>query len=110
MNLKRQQDQQETGQLLQQQQQSVTPSAIATFAAAEEATLASLATAITALGTGITALDALITTLQNSGGTISAADQATLDQIQAQSKALVAQAAAISTTPPGTPVPITPAP
>lgn len=108
--MKRMQEQPELGQMTQQQQHSVTPSAIQAFAAAEQATLASLATAITALGTGITALDALITTLQNSGGTISAADQATLDQIQAQSKALVAQAAAISTTPPGTPVPITPAP
>ncbi len=89
---------------------SVTPSAIQAFAAAETATLASLSTALTALDTGIKALDALITTLQNSPGTISPADQATLDQIQAASKALVAQANAISTTPPGTVVPITPVP
>jgi len=106
----RDQQQQQPEQMQQQQQQSVTPSAIQTFAAAEQATLASLATAITTVGTGVIALDALITTLQNSPGTISAADQATLDQIQAASKALVAQVNAISTTPPGTPVPITPAP
>ncbi len=94
----------------QQQQQSVTPSAIQAFAAAEGATLASLATAITALGTGIAAQDALITTLQNSPGAITPADQATLDQLQTVTKGLLTQAQAISTTPPGTPVPITPAP
>lgn len=94
----------------EQQQQSVTPSAIATFAAAEQTTLASLATAISTVGAGVIALDALITQLQASPGTISAADQTLLDQIQAQSQALVTQVNAISTTPPGTPVPITPAP
>ena len=89
---------------------SVTPSAIQAFAAAETATLNSLSSALTALATGIAALDALITQFQNSPGTLSAADQASLDAIQAQSKALVTQANAISTTPPGTPVPVTPQP
>jgi hypothetical protein len=87
---------------------AVTPSAIQIFAAAEQATLTSLSTALTALATGVAALDALITQLQNSPGTISPADQALLDQIQAQSQANLAQANAISTTPPGQPVPITP--
>ena len=87
---------------------STTPSAIQAFAAAEASTLASLATALTALATGITALDALITSFQNSPGTLSPADQAALDGIQATSQALVAQANAISTTPPGTPVPAPP--
>lgn len=104
------QEQLQTSKMQEQQQQSVSPSAIATFAAAEAPILASLATAITGLGTGVIALDALITQLQASPGTISAADQALLDQIQAQSQALVTQVNAISTTPPGTPVPITPAP
>ena len=84
---------------------STTPSAIQAFAAAEASTLASLATALTALATGVTALDTLITNFQNSPGTLSPADQTALDGIQATSKALVAQATAISTTPPGTPVP-----
>ena len=84
---------------------STTPSAIQAFAAAESATLASLATALTALDAGVKALDQLITDFQNSPGTLSAADQAALDGIQATSQALVAQANAISTTPPGTPVP-----
>lgn len=105
-----QQEQQQIGQLEQQQQQSVTPSAIATFAAAEQDKLASLATAITNIGNGVIALDALIAQLQNSPGTITPADQALLDQIQATSQALVTQAQAISTTPPGTVVPVTPIP
>lgn len=75
------------------------------FVNAEGPVLASLGTALTSLSTGVTALDALITQLQNSPGTLSPADQALLDQIQATSQALVAQANAISTTPPGTPVP-----
>lgn len=91
--------------MLQQQNQSVTPSAISAFAASEGAVLNSLATAITAVGVGVIALDALITQLQNSPGNISPADQALLDQIQAQSNALVTQVNAISTTAPGTVIP-----
>lgn len=104
------QEQLQVGTMQQQQQRSITPSAIQTFAAAEEAKLTSLASAITNLGTGITALDALITQLQNSAGTITPEDQALLDQIQAHSQALVDQATAISTTAPGGTVPITPLP
>ncbi len=79
------------------------------FINAEAPVLASLGTALTALGAGVKALDDLITQFQNSPGNLSAADQAALDQIQATSQALVAQANAISTTPPGQPVP-TPSP
>ena len=84
-----------------------TPSdAIQTFAASEAATLTAIASALTATAAGITVLDNMITTLQNSPGTLSAADQASLDAIQAQSGALVSQINAISTTPPGQPVPV----
>ena len=89
---------------------AVTPDAIQAFAAAEGAVLNSLSTALTALATGITALDALITQFQNSPGTLSQADQTALNNIQALSQTLVTQANAISTTPPGTPVPVTPGP
>ncbi len=75
------------------------------FINAEGPVLASLGTALTALSTGVKALDDLITQLQNSPGTLSPADQAALDQIQATSQALVAQANAISTAAPGTAVP-----
>lgn len=86
------------------------PSAIQAWAAAEQPVLDSIAAAINSLAAGVQALDNLITTLQNSPGQITAADQATLDAAQAQSKALLAQLQAISTTPPGTPVPVTPQP
>lgn len=86
------------------------PDAIQTFAAAEAAVLTSLATALNNIATGITALDALITQLQNSPSTISTGDQALLDQISAQSAALVTQANAISTAAPGATVPVTPTP
>jgi hypothetical protein len=92
----------------QQQQQSVTPSAIAKFAAAEQTTLDSLAAAVTTVNQGVLALDALIAQLQNSPGILSPADQTLLDQIQTQSQALVSQVQAINTTPPGTPIPVTP--
>ncbi len=42
----------------------------------------------TAIKSGILALDDKITALQNSQGTLSAADQAALDQIQTESSAL----------------------
>ncbi len=89
---------------------ATTPSAIQAFATAEGALLTSIAAALTNIATGVLALDALITTLQNSTGTISAADQATLDAMQKQSQALVTQVNAISTTPPGGTVPVTPTP
>lgn len=79
--------------------------AINAFAAAEKTVLDSLVTALNGIATGVKALDDLITTLQNSTGTISPADQATLDAMQTQSKAILAQVAAINTAPPGTVIP-----
>lgn len=79
--------------------------AINAFAAAEKTVLDSLVTALNGIATGVKALDDLITTLQNSPGTITAADQATLDAMQTQSKAILAQVAAINTAPPGTVIP-----
>ena len=52
---------------------------------------------------GITNLDNLITAFQNSPGTLSAADQAALDGIQAASQALVTKADAVSVVPPVAP-------
>lgn len=89
---------------------STTPDAIQAFAAAEGAVLDSLVAALNSITTGVKALDDLITQLQNSAGQISPADQALLDQIQAKSNALVAQANAINTTPPGTVIPPGPPP
>lgn len=104
------QEQQLQKPMAQQQQQSVTPDAIQVFAAAEGAILTSLTTALTAVANGVAALDKLINSFQNSTGTLSPADQTALDQIQATSNALLVQVQAINTTPPGQPVPITPAP
>jgi hypothetical protein len=94
----------------QQQQQSTSPSAIQAWAAGEAVILQAAAAAVTNLGTGVLALDGAITAFQNSPGTISPADQAALDAIQASSNALVTQAKAISTTPPGQAVPLIPIP
>ena len=98
-------------------------SAITDWAATEDADLTGIKTeldaAVTtglAVAAGVTNLLAIIVTLQNSPGTISPADQAALDTLEAKAKALNAQAgtlqtqlAAISTTPPGT-TPTPPAP
>jgi hypothetical protein len=75
-------------------------SQITDWAAQEQADLASISTTLDGIVTGIAALDALITSLQTSPGTLSAADQAALDSIQAASKALVAKSGAIVVTPP----------
>ena len=63
-----------------------------------DATKASL----TGIATGVVALDALIQKLQGTPGVLDATDQAALDAIAAASTALVAQAAAVNTTAPGT--------
>jgi hypothetical protein len=105
-----QQQQARPQQMRRQQQQSTTPSAIQAWAAGEATILAAAASAVTNLGTGVIALDAAITAFQNSPGTLSTADQAALNAIQAASQALVSQATAISTTAPGTPVPVVPIP
>jgi hypothetical protein len=83
---------------------------VAEFAIAEGQTLTALDAALTNLGTGVIALLAMIVAFQNSPGTLSAADQASLDALEAHATALVAQAGAISTTPPGAIAPVTPLP
>lgn len=75
-------------------------SAITDWATQEQASLDAISATLDGIVTGISALDALITQLQNSPGTLSKADQAALDAIQASSKALLAKAGAISVTPP----------
>jgi hypothetical protein len=79
-------------------------SQITDWAATEQASLDAISSTLDGIVTGIAALDALITQLQNSPGTLSAADQAALDAIQASSQALVAKSGAIAVTPPVTPV------
>jgi septal ring factor EnvC (AmiA/AmiB activator) len=73
--------------------------------AAVQANLDTVNTKLDDITTGIAALDALITGFQNSPGTLSAADQAALDKIQAASNDLAAKASAVSTTPPAPPTP-----
>lgn len=73
-------------------------SQITDWAAQQEADLSTISTELDAVTTGIAALDAKIQALQNSPGTLAPDDQAALDAISAASKALVAKAAAISTT------------
>lgn len=77
--------------------------AIQDFATAVNAKFDKLSSDLDAVVTGIKALDDLIRQLQNSPGTISPADQALLDQIQARSGDLVTKADAIDTTPPAPP-------
>lgn len=89
------------------------PDAIQIFAAAEGVILTSLATALNNIGTGVSALDTLITNLQAqlaAGAPLTQAQQDALNAVITASQGLVTQANAISTTPPGTPVPVTPAP
>ena len=87
---------------------------VQTWAANEQVDLTNIAATLNNVAVGAAALKVLITNLQNSPGTLSAADQAALDGIQAASDALVIQANNISTTPPGTPVtpvvPVVPSP
>jgi hypothetical protein len=74
---------------------------IQTFATQEAANLTAVSNALTSIVTGITALDTLIQQLQNQGTTVlSPGDQSLLDQISAQSAALVTQATAVSTAAP----------
>lgn len=75
-------------------------SAITDWAAAEQANLTAISSTLDSIVTGVKALDDKITALQNAPGTLSPADQAALDAIQAASKDLVTKAAAISTAPP----------
>lgn len=70
--------------------------------------LAQVQTNLNTIGTGITSLDSQIQALQqqiaNGGSTLTAADQAALDAIVAQSGQLATQANAV-VTPPPTPTP-----
>ena len=75
-------------------------SAITDWAAKEQADLDTISATLDGIVAGVAALDTLITNLQNSPGTLSAADQAALDAIQAASKTLVTKSGAISTAPP----------
>jgi len=79
-------------------------SQITDWAAAEQVQLTAISTTLDAVVVGIAALDVLITNFQNSPGTLSTADQAALDGIQAASAALVTKSGAISVTPPVSPV------
>jgi hypothetical protein len=90
------------GQLIQQGQKLM--SKVTDFATAVNAAFDKLSTDLDTIKTGIAALDAAIAAFQNSPGTLSAADQAALDDIQAKSQALVVKADAIDTTPPAPPV------
>lgn len=89
---------------------STVSESIQAFAAAnkaeQDATLAALENVVT----GVRALDDIIVNFQNSPGTLSDADQKMLDDIVTASKAVRAQSEAISTTPPGTPIPVVPPP
>jgi hypothetical protein len=76
---------------------------IADFATAQNAFNAELSSDLDAITTAIAALNAQIATLQNSPGTLSAADQATLDSLQAAGTALEAKADAVAGKTPPTP-------
>jgi uncharacterized phage infection (PIP) family protein YhgE len=78
-------------------------SALSDELAAVKADLTTVKGTVANVATGVKALDDKITALQNSPGTLNPADQAALDEIQADSKALVDQVAAIDTTPPPAP-------
>ena len=66
--------------------------AISDFAAQQSAFNADVSSDLAAIKTSIDALNAQIATLQNSPGTISPEDQATLDSLQAAGQALATQA------------------
>ena len=80
-----------------------TMSAITDWAAKEQADLTAISGKLQTIADGIAKLDAMIAALQNSPGTLSASDQAALDQIEQQSAALVTAASAIDLTPPTAP-------
>lgn len=76
-------------------------SAISTFATQQQAFNDDIAADLTNISTQIAALNATIATLQNSSGTLSPEDQATLDDLQAKGTALAALAdATAGKTPP----------
>lgn len=87
---------------------STVSESIQAFAAANKAEQDATLAALENLAVGVKALDDIIVAFQNSPGTLSEADQKFLDDAVAASKAVRAQAEAISTTPPGTPIPLVP--
>jgi len=89
---------------------SSAPDAIQQFATAIAASQTATAAAVTNLGAGVLVLDQMIIAFQNTPGQLSAADQASLNAILAQSAALATQVGAISVTPPGATAPVTPLP
>ena len=78
-------------------------SQVSDFATAVQSAFDKVNSDLDTITTGIANLDALITAFQNSPGTLSAADQAALDGIQAASQALVTKADAVSVVPPVAP-------
>ena len=78
-------------------------SAISDFAALQAAYNTEVSSDLDAIQTAITALNAQITTLQNSPGTITPADQATLTSLQAAGVALQSKADALAGKTPPTP-------
>jgi predicted nucleic acid-binding Zn-ribbon protein len=78
-------------------------SAISDYAAAQAAFNTEVSSDLDAIQTAITALNAQITTLQNSPGPISPADQATLNDLQTAGKALQDKADALAGKTPPTP-------
>ena len=78
-------------------------SQVSDFATAVQSAFDKVNSDLDTITTGIANLDALITAFQNSPGTLSAADQAALDGIQAASQALVTKADAVSVGPPVAP-------
>lgn len=67
-------------------------SVISTFATSVKASFDQVSTDLDSISTDIQALNAQIAALQNSSGTVSAEDQALLDDIQAKGTALAAKA------------------
>jgi K+/H+ antiporter YhaU regulatory subunit KhtT len=86
---------------------STTNDPIQTFATQEAANLTAAQAAINSIATGVTNLDNTIVQLEAQiaagSSTLTAADQTLLTNLVAQSSALVAQAQAVSTTPPAAP-------
>ena len=79
-------------------------SSISDFATAQNAFNADVSADLDAIQTAIAALNTQIATLQNSPGTITPADQATLDSLQAAGIALEAKADTLAgKTPPAVP-------
>jgi len=79
-------------------------SAISDFATAQNAHNDQIDTAVTGLSDDVKNLASQITALQNSAGTITAADQALLDGIEARTKAIADKLTALDAlTPPAPP-------